>query len=611
MALKTQYKLIFAGIGIVGVLFGVRAGMQAGWIPTPSALKSMIPQKADIATLGGNIQMKPVASYDLPAAPDSHAPQREVLIIPWQAAGSLALANGGTGTESQDTLMVKYAGANITLGRQDDYGKMADEMTKFAQGRKAGQPNPGGAAAVVLMGGGEAAWIAGLQPQMDKLGYHLRVFGITGFSHGEDKCMGPDTSNGTGQQNPQKFRGALIAASPRDGDWDVCVKLAADNNIPVNSDGTAYDPDAINFVDTDGFQTADDKYISGACEDRNEVKAGVKTGKKVHVCVNGVATWTPGDVTVIDKRSTTIADASNAQSNGVKLVTWASTKEYDQQMPAVLVGIKEDLEAHPAFYTGMLRAIDRASFQIRTTQDGVHQMAVAEAKVFGTSGGDEADPAYWERYFAGYDSPDGKVNLGGSRVSTLAEVRDFVGLSDGTLNIYKGVYTVFGKYDVVYYPTIVPSVPDFDSVMDYDYIKSALQGVSVAAAKPDAQFASSRSMTTAVSSRAVSIEFDTGTATIRPTSRAVLDDIANSASETKYLIQINGHTDNTGDANKNVALSRARAQAVADALNAMAPNTFPTTRMEVNGYGGDKPIADNSTAQGRQKNRRVEIVLGN
>jgi outer membrane protein OmpA-like peptidoglycan-associated protein len=556
-------------------------------------MKAFVPQAATIATLGTSIQTAPSQTYDVPAAPEANAPTRTALILPWQANGSLVLANGGTG-DAQGTLMQKFAGANLKLQRQDDYGKMADSILKFATDFKSGNADQStGAAYVSLMGGGEAAWLAGLKPQMDKLGLHLKVFGVTGFSYGEDKCMAPDTGG-----DPQKAKGDLIAASPRDGDWDVCVKWAGDNGIPVNSDGTSYDPGALNFVDTDGFQTADDDFINGLCQDRNEVKAGVKTGKKVHVCVNGVATWTPGDVTVMEKKG------------GV--VTLASTKLYDQQMPAVLIGIKEEMDKHPAFVTGMLRAVDRAAFQIRTTPDGVHQMAVAEAKVFGTAGGAEADPNYWAKYFVGYDSADGKVKLGGSRVSTLAEVRDFLGLGQGTFNIYKGVYEVFGKYDVAYYPTTVPSVPKYEDVIDTDYQTAALQGVTMGGAtEASTQFQTAKTITTTVSSKAVSVQFDTGKATIRPESRAVLDDIANSAAETNLLIRISGHTDNTGDADSNVALSRARAQAVADALTKMAPANFPATRFEIRGYGGDKPIADNSTAEGRQANRRVEIVLGN
>lgn len=603
--LKTRYKV--AGVAVlVGLgLFGIRAGMQSGLIPTPAAVRAFVPQKSEIATLGTSIQMAPTQTYDLPAAPDANAPHRNLLTIPWQAAGSLVLANGGVG-DAQGTLMEKYAGRNLTISRQDDYGKMADSIMKFATDFKAGNADQStGAAYVVLMGGGEAAWIAGLKPQMDKMGLHLVVFGVPGFSHGEDKCMAPDTGG-----DPQKAKGVLIAASPRDGDWDVCVKWAADNGIPINSDNTSYDPGAMNFVDTDGFQTADDDYINGLCQDRDEVKAGVKTGKKVHVCVNGVATWTPGDVTVVQRKSVTNS-SPEAGGSAIGLITLASTKEYDQQMPAVIIGIKEDLQQHPAFITGMLRAIDRATFQIRTTPDGVHQMAVAEAKVFGSAGGDEANPDYWAKYFVGYDSPDGKVRLGGSRVSTLAEVRDFMGLGSGTFNVYKGVYEVFGKYDVAYYPTVVSSVPAFNDIIDTDYLSQALQGVTMSGAtQASTQFQTAKAITSTVSAKTVSIQFDTGKATIRPESRAMLDDIANSAAETNLMIRISGHTDNTGDADANVALSRARAQAVADALTKMAPANFPATRFEIRGYGGDQPVADNSTAEGRQKNRRVEIVLG-
>ena len=588
--LKTRYKVIGIAILALGGVFGLKSAMENGLIPAPASMQAMVPQKTDIATLGGNIQVVPAQSYELTAAPEANAPTRTLLTIPWQGAGSLILANGGTG-DASGTLMQQYAGVNLNIERQDDYMKMQEQLLKFGSGFKAGQANPEGAAYVVIMGDGAPAFLAGINPQMEKLGLHLAVVGVSGFSYGEDKCMAQDTGG-----DPQKARGALIAAVPRDGDWNICVKWASDNNIPVNSDSTTYDPKAINFVDTDSFTTANDKYIAGACEDRDEVNNGLKTGKKVNVCVNGVATWTPGDVTVMEKKG------------GV--VTLASTKEYDQQMPAVIIGIKEEMAKHPAFVVGMLKAIDRASFQIRTTKDGVHKMATAEAKVFGTAGGDEATAAYWERYFVGFDSPDGKVKLGGSRVSTLAEIRDFMGLGDGTLNVYKGVYEVFGKYAVQYYPSVVPSFPKYDDVVDTSYLKQALDGVKMGAATSTA-FATQKTMSTTVSKRAVSIEFDNGKATIRQSSRAQLVDIANQSGMTNLLIRIEGHTDNTGNADANVALSRARAQAVANSLTAMAPATFPANRMEVRGYGDVKPVADNGTEDGRQKNRRVEIILGN
>lgn len=105
---------------------------------------------------------------------------------------------------------------------------------------------------------------------------------------------------------------------------------------------------------------------------------------------------------------------------------------------------------------------------------------------------------------------------------------------------------------------------------------------------------------------AKSIQFQSGKTILTTNSYAVLDVIAE-------LIQqypsnrwaIDGHTDNTGSPDKNLALSEQRAQAVADYL---VSKGVTATNLFVNGYGQDKPIADNATAEGRKQNRRVEIT---
>ena len=71
-------------------------------------------------------------------------------------------------------------------------------------------------------------------------------------------------------------------------------------------------------------------------------------------------------------------------------------------------------------------------------------------------------------------------------------------------------------------------------------------------------------------------------------------------------IQINGHTDNTGNANKNLALSEARANSVAQYL---INKKIDKNRIIIKGFGSQKPIADNSTDEGRYKNRRVEFQI--
>ncbi|MFT2010274.1 OmpA family protein [Pontibacter sp. 13R65] len=69
---------------------------------------------------------------------------------------------------------------------------------------------------------------------------------------------------------------------------------------------------------------------------------------------------------------------------------------------------------------------------------------------------------------------------------------------------------------------------------------------------------------------------------------------------------IEGHTDNTGSRELNQGLSERRAQAV---LNYARTTGVDVNRLQAKGYAFDQPIADNTTAEGRQKNRRVEIII--
>src|SRR5690606_25262964 len=74
----------------------------------------------------------------------------------------------------------------------------------------------------------------------------------------------------------------------------------------------------------------------------------------------------------------------------------------------------------------------------------------------------------------------------------------------------------------------------------------------------------------------------------------------------RRIIRIEGYTDNIGVAAENLELSRARAQAVADAL---ADLGVDVGRMEVKGYGEAHPLAENASTKGRAQNRRVEILI--
>jgi OOP family OmpA-OmpF porin len=102
------------------------------------------------------------------------------------------------------------------------------------------------------------------------------------------------------------------------------------------------------------------------------------------------------------------------------------------------------------------------------------------------------------------------------------------------------------------------------------------------------------------------LEFDLGKATIRAKSNATLDRVADLLVEKNFSLKLAGHTDNSGSMAVNLKLSKDRAEAVKAYLVSKGANA---SRIEATGYGPNQPIASNSTATGRQKNRRVEFSL--
>lgn len=103
------------------------------------------------------------------------------------------------------------------------------------------------------------------------------------------------------------------------------------------------------------------------------------------------------------------------------------------------------------------------------------------------------------------------------------------------------------------------------------------------------------------------ILFATGKAALNEGSRTSLRKLAaNLAANPQTNIQIVGHTDNTGSDRVNDPLSVNRAKSVFDYLTSQG---VTNSRMEYAGRGSKDPIADNSTAFGRQENRRVEIYI--
>ena len=103
------------------------------------------------------------------------------------------------------------------------------------------------------------------------------------------------------------------------------------------------------------------------------------------------------------------------------------------------------------------------------------------------------------------------------------------------------------------------------------------------------------------------VYFNTGSASIRPESTGTLTEIGRMLEQHGDLrLRIEGHTDSVGDAQANMELSDQRAQSVMQYL--VNQHGVSADRLEAVGMGEEQPVADNDTAEGRQNNRRVELV---
>lgn len=103
------------------------------------------------------------------------------------------------------------------------------------------------------------------------------------------------------------------------------------------------------------------------------------------------------------------------------------------------------------------------------------------------------------------------------------------------------------------------------------------------------------------------IEFESGKSTLKSVSFEGLDKVVNYLlANPQIRLSMGGHTDNVGDPLANIVLSARRVEAVRDYF---VSRGIAYNRFEIEGYGDTKPIADNKTAVGRQKNRRVEVQI--
>lgn len=515
----------------------------------------------------------------------------------WNAQSGIIVSNGGPKT-TKGSLMEKN-GVNLEIIRQDWLSELRNMQMKFIEEFDKGEAFPSSdksVFAVMIMGDGAPFYISSVQKSLDeKYGkdkYHLQVMGVVGMSYGEDKLIGPPSW----KSDPKTMKGSVISAVLGDGDWVTTVNYCFANGLKVNPDPTTYDADAVNI-----YPSENDDYIKSAEEliksqttgwtvTLKEVVNGKLTGKSVNRKIDGCATWTPGDKTVFDKLT--------------GFVDIVSTKEFNNQMPTALIGVKEWAEKNPDIVSNILKSALTASNQMKNYEDWKVRASEAVADTYKLE-----TPEYWYKMFKGQQGTKAGLtyNMGGSKVFNYADVMQYFGLSDG-VNRYKSVYNQVSGYLTELNPfgfnENVGAVVPYDQAVNLFFLKNINDIESTSADKADY----SAEAKEVVASGEWKINFNTGSAEISNSSSKEVEKIYNllvQAENTKLTIV--GHTDNVGNPDSNLALSKSRAEAV---VNYLKQKGIPASRFQlVDGKGQSDPVADNNTASGKASNRRVVITL--
>lgn len=599
-------KILLLVVAAAVLIFGVKFAGSHGWIPAKNIMKALIPEKATLQSVEDvHVDAQGVTPIALPSS--SLAKVKATLIRmdiwEWNAQLAVILANGGAST-TKGSIMEKQ-GVNLLLHRQDATGDMVKDLVTCANelsGVGVTQCS-GGANIVIIMGDGGGQFAASVNPQLAKLGpqYLLKAIAGVGYSRGEDAFMAsPDV-----KVNPENARGILVEGVLRDGDWNIALKWAGDNNIPNNPTEGTYDPTAINWVNAPDYNTAAADYVTGKkCPTLKVVRAGRPTGETKQVCVNALVTWTPGDVTAVTQRG--------------GLVKVVSSEQYKSQMPATVIGPGKFLADNSEEIVHMLAGFFQAGDQIKVYDESRRKAAILSSEVYN----DEGDPSskngdFWYRYYKGVNVRDSQglaVKLGGSSVNNLDDNLILFGIKKGSNDNFRSTYNVFAKIDVQQYPDFFKEtpIPDISTFEDKSYILRAealLNSQGDTGTDAVAPAYEEQASGDTISHRSYQIQFDSGKATLTPEGVNQLRELKDELAITGLFIQIDGYTDNTGNEEiTNKPLSIARAQAVKSFLQRVAPDNFPNKRFAVTGYGSKNPASSNSTSAGKKANRRVEIT---
>lgn len=155
---------------------------------------------------------------------------------------------------------------------------------------------------------------------------------------------------------------------------------------------------------------------------------------------------------------------------------------------------------------------------------------------------------------------------------------------------------------------LIKRIADPESSVDRRYVAALAGKVACSSTETPIEYKAPAKGATPIATQRRSIYFEPNSAKMGLDSRAVVDEIGSMMrAYENTVVDIEGNTDSTGAPAHNVTLSKERAEAVKNYL--VEKYAFPGSRMRTVGNGSNKPVDDNATPEGREKNRRTDIKV--
>lgn len=613
MGLTPKAKKIskIVGIAIAVLILGI--AWTQGWLDTTKVTKSEAVGQIDLGSVGtdnnGNVIKVAEIPHPTKKAASMKVPTWNFGQMQWESQFSWLYSVGGLIT-TEGSLFEK-AGIKVRLVRQDDCMAGIAEIVKCATAYKSDPNTTEGLHGYNVMFDGSAGFLKNLESQFAPLGAAYKPVIIpyfAGKSYGADALWVPRTWMEEGADGKltiikDSLKGCVISTVPKDGDDNLISNLSSITQIPKNFNIGTYDPEAINVSAVSAFTMAADQAIAGngqGVEVEFKLKKGAGVAGTIKKRVRAFSSWSPEDQQAAE------------EVGGFYRVL--STKEYDSQMPCATITFKKFLDDNRDKVVDMLICLSQASDQITSNRSALKRAAEAAVEVYGNK-----DVSYFLNMYNGQTMRDAQgemVEVGGNKVMNLADNAEYFGL-DGGMNVAQRVYNTYGNILVKQYPDDVPGgIIPFNKVYDISILQDAVDkakqsGGAFITKAAVADFSKDAEMKAVVGQANYQINFATGQATFLPGTEETLQRILDQALiGSNTLLQINGHTDNTGNPDANQALSERRAQAVASWLKQQAPGRFSGFRIKVKGLGQTAPVASNGSENGRAQNRRVEVLIG-